>query len=444
MDCTSYGLFSRIGDLGLVSIFGLLHGDHCGFITVGAEERKTFMEDGLASEIKRRAQACTDDVKRFLADIVRIRSLSGGEGQVVRRVAEEMELVGFKDVVIDAFGNVRGRIGVRGPIIAADAHVDTVDVGNLNLWSFDPFAGEIRDGFVFGRGASDQKAGMAAIVYAGKVLADLGIELPFTFMGVGSVSEEDCDGLCWQYLIKEEGLKPDCVIITEPTVCNVYRGHRGRMEIAVSVSGVSAHGSAPERGVNAIYRMAKIVNELEALNERLRPHPILGKGTLVVSEIRSTSPSLCAVADHCRIHVDRRLTLGETQESAVSEIESLPSVRDSGAKVEVLRYEEPTHTGMRYPTDKYYPTWLLEDGHPVLEAAMRAYSALFGKRCEPGRWTFSTNGVAITGMFGIPCIGFGPGDERYAHAPDERCPVEHLPIAVAFYALFGFEFSGGR
>jgi putative selenium metabolism hydrolase len=398
--------------------------------------------EALAKDITRRAEALSAETAGFLSNIIRIKSLSGGEGEVVRRIADEMRAVGLGDVTIDAFGNVRGGIGRRGPLVAADAHVDTVDVGNAANWTTDPFSGEVRDGFVWGRGTSDQKAGMAAIVYAGKVLADLGMDLPFRFLGVGSVQEEDCDGLCWQYLVREEGLRPDCVIITEPTVCNVYRGHRGRMEIAVSVAGVSAHGSAPERGVNAIYRMARIVGELEALNERLRPHPFLGKGTLAVSDIRSTSPSLCAVADSCRVHVDRRLTAGETRESAVAEIEALPSVREHGAKVDVLRYEEPTHTGMKYPTDKHYPTWLLDEGHPALAAATRAYSALFGEPCVPGRWTFSTNGIATMGMHGIPTLGFGPGDERYAHAPDERCPVEHLARAVAFYALFGFELAG--
>jgi len=398
----------------------------------------------ILREIRRRAHALADPAARFLSDLVRTRSLSGQEGAVVERTAEEMRRVGLEDVRVDAFGNVLGQLGSTGPLIAFDAHLDTVDVGNPSAWSVPPFEGLIRDGFVWGRGASDQKAGCAAFVYAAAMLKDLGVPPPFRFLAVGSVQEEDCDGLCWQYLLREAGLKPDCVVITEPTCCEVYRGHRGRMEIAVSVEGLSAHGSAPERGVNAIYRMADILKDLEALNDRLRTHPFLGKGSLTVSEIRSGSPSLCAVADFARIHVDRRLTLGETEESAVAEIAGLPSVQRTGARVEVLGYESPTHTGYRLPAKKYYPTWLFEEDHPVVRAAVRTYEALFETACRPGRWTFSTNGVATAGMFGVPTVGFGPGDERFAHAPDERCEISHLARAIAFYAAFGFFWAASR
>lgn len=392
----------------------------------------------LLAAIRDGAREQAGPVARFLSDLIRIRSLSGEEGAVVDRIAREMRDAGLEDVRVDGFGNVSGGLGRSGPLLAFDAHVDTVDVGNRDAWEGDPFSGEVRDGCVWGRGASDQKAGMAAAVHAAKVLRGLGVETPFRFLAVGSVQEEDCDGLCWQYLLREKVVEPDCVVITEPTCCEVYRGHRGRMEIAVSVEGLSAHGSAPERGVNAIYRMADILKELEALNERLTGHPFLGKGSLTVSEIRSGSPSLCAVADQARIHVDRRLTLGETRDSAVREVSSLPSVQRYGARVEVLRYDRPTHTGYVLPTEKYYPCWLFEEDHPAVRAARRTWEALFDAPCRPGRWVFSTNGVATAGMFGVPTVGFGPGDERFAHAPNERCEIEHLVRAVAFYAAFGF------
>ncbi|NOZ01283.1 MAG: YgeY family selenium metabolism-linked hydrolase [Deltaproteobacteria bacterium] len=400
------------------------------------------------AEIRRKVKDLGGEAVEFLSDLVRTRSLSGDEGDVVRLVSSRMKESGFKGVDVDRFGNVRGVIGDKGPLIAFDAHLDTVDVGNPDNWDGDPFSGDVRDGSLHGRGASDQKAGMAAIVYAGKVLSALdsdlpGFDLPFRFMGVGSVQEEDCDGLCWQFLVREDGLRPDCVVLTEPTMCNVYRGHRGRMEITVTVAGVSAHGSAPERGVNAIYRMADILKELEALNDRLTEHPFLGKGSLTVSQITSTSPSLCAVADSACIHVDRRLTMGETRQSAVDEIANLPSVRRWQGRVDVLTYDKPTHTGFVLPTDKYYPTWLLDEGHPALDASRRTLDGLGMVDCGPGRWTFSTNGVATAGMFGIPTLGFGPGDERQAHAPNERCAVEQISRAIEFYALFGFELAAG-
>lgn len=388
----------------------------------------------LLEEIRRRAKEVAEEAARFLSEIIRVQSLSGQEGAVVRRIAEEMTLVGLQDVHIDEFGNVLGSLGDGKETIAFDAHVDTVDAGERKHWDFEPFSGEIKDGFVFGRGASDQKGGMAAIVYAFKVLRAIGVPPPVRLVAVGSVQEEDCDGLCWQYIVGKRGFRPSCVVITEPTRCEVYRGHRGRMEIEISVEGLSAHGSAPERGINAIYRMADILKEVEALNERLASDPFLGKGSLTVSEIVSRAPSLCAVADYARIHIDRRLTKGETKESALAEISALPSVQKYAARVEVLRYDRPTHTGYVLPVEKYYPSWTIEEDHPVLLRAKRTFEMLFGRKCEPSRWTFSTNGVATAGIFGIPTIGFGPGDERFAHAPNERCEIAHLEAAVAFYA----------
>jgi len=233
------------------------------------------------------------------------------------------------------------------------------------------------------------------------------------------------------------------VVIAEPTNLAVYRGHRGRMEIEVRTQGVSCHGSAPERGVNAVYRMAPIVADIERLNGRLGGEPFLGKGTVTISEIRSTSPSLCAVADSATIHLDRRLAATDTLESAVREIQDLPSVRAAGADVVVLDYAVPSWRGLTYPTRKYYPTWLLPGDHPLLEVGTATYERLFGDAPAVGRWVFSTNGVAVMGMHGIPCIGFGPGDEVHAHMATEQIPVEHLVRAAAWYAAFPGAHSAG-
>ena len=145
----------------------------------------------------------------------------------------------------------------------------------------------------------------------------------------GKVIEEDCDGLCWQYILKEGVLKPEVVVITEPTNLGVYRGHRGRMEMEVRTQGLSCHGSAPEREVNAVHKMAPIIADIERLNDALAidADPFLGKGSVTISEIRSTSPSLSAVADSCTIHLDRRLTRGDTLPDAVHQIEERDSVR---------------------------------------------------------------------------------------------------------------------
>jgi len=372
----------------------------------------------------------------FLRDLIAIKSMSSQEEQVIHRVEEEMKKCHYDEVTIDPMGNILGRIGKGKHMIALDAHVDTVDVGNPANWNVDPFKGAEKEGIIYGRGACDMKGAVASIVYGGKLIKDLGLEDDFTLYVVGSVQEEDCDGLCWQYIIREDKLRPDVVVIAEPTNLGVYRGHRGRMEIEVRTSGISCHGSAPERGVNAIYKMAPIVQDIEKLNERLTGEPFLGKGTVTIAEIRSTSPSLCAVADSSAIHLDRRLAAHDTLESAIREIQELPSVKSAEAEVVVLDYAVPSWRGLTYPTKKYYPTWLLPGDHPVLKAGVATYEFLFGEKPGVGRWVFSTNGVAVMGMHGIPCIGFGPGNEIYAHMATEQIPVEHLVKAMAWYASF--------
>ncbi|HPI36724.1 MAG TPA: YgeY family selenium metabolism-linked hydrolase [Ignavibacteriaceae bacterium] len=369
-----------------------------------------------------------------LSKVIRQKSLSTQEEGVVNELKRQMEEAGFDEVSIDKLGNIIGRIGNGKKVIAIDGHIDTVDLGNLENWSFDPLGGEIKDGFVHGRGSVDQKGGPVAAITACKILKEIGFPEDVTLLVTGTVMEEDCDGLCWKYLVEEEKIKPDVVIVTEPTNLNIYRGHRGRMEIEVEFFGVSSHGSAPERGKNAIYMASKAALEIEKLNERLLFDEFLGKGTVTVTEFKSASPSLCAVSDYAKIHLDRRLTWGEDKELALSQVKEI--VKDFNAKVHLLEYKEKGFTGYEYGMEKYYPTWKLEENHLVIKKGVEVFSALFGQNPVVDKWTFSTNGVTINGYYGIPVIGFGPGNEVLAHAPDEKVPIEHLSKAAAFYAAF--------
>ncbi len=392
----------------------------------------------MRPEIRELSAKYLNDTKEFLKDIIAIKSLSGQEKDVVHRIREEMEKVGFDEVRIDGFGNVLGRIGSGPRVIAMDAHVDVVDVGDPDLWKTPPFSPVEKDGIIYGRGASDQKGGMAGMVYAGKIIKELGLDAGFTIWIVGSVQEEDCDGLCWQYIIREKVLDPapEVVVLTEPTNLNLYRGHRGRMEIEVETHGMSCHASDPTRGHNAVTDMAPIVLDIHTLDEHLEPTEFLGKGTVAVTSFRSVSPSLCAVPDKAVIHLDRRLTEGEDEEVAVGQIRRLESVQKVGADIRVLTYEEPTWTGLVYPTKKFYPTWTTPEDHPAVKAGVMAGELALGERPVVDKWVFSTNGVATAGMFGIPTIGFGPGNEVHAHSPMDQIPVWHLERAVAFYAAF--------
>jgi putative selenium metabolism hydrolase len=389
-------------------------------------------------QIAELAEKYTPDMVTFLREMIEIPSESTEEKAVVERVRQEMEKVGFDEIKIDGLGNILGRIGSGKTIIAMDGHLDTVGVGDPAQWTRDPYKGEVKDGIVYGRGASDMEGAMASMVYGAKIIKDLDLQDDFQLWITGTVMEEDCDGLCWQYLIKEKVLVPEVVVITEPTNLGVYRGHRGRMEMELSLKGKSAHGSMPHLGDNAVYKMAPIIADIEKLNERLAETacPFLGKGTITISHIRSTSPSLCAVADSCTIHLDRRLTAGETEESSVAEIMNLDSVKAANGEVIVLDYARAAYTGLVYPTKKYYPTWLLEESEPVVVAAAAAAEQALGEKPRIDKWGFSTNGIATCGMHGIPTVGFGPANEIYAHSTEDQCPIDHLTAAARFYAAF--------
>ncbi len=387
-----------------------------------------------AQQILEKAESYRDYTAQNLSKLVQIKSLSCNEKDVVNEIKRMMEEANFDEVKIDGLGNVIGKIGNGKKIVAIDGHVDTVDTGNLDNWELEPLSGKIDSEFVHGRGTVDQKGGIASFITAGKILKELGLQNDVTVYFVGSVIEEDCDGLCWKYILEEEKLKPDCVIITEPTNMNIYRGQRGRMEMTVSFYGVSSHGSAPERGKNAIYMASRAALEIEKLNENLKKDSFLGIGSVTISEIVSGSPSLCAVADFARIHLDRRLTVGEDIDLAVSQIQEI--VKNENAKVEVLEYKEKSFTGLEYGMKKYYPTWVVDENHPVLTTGEKVYQDLFNSKPLIDKWTFSTNGVVINGIHKIPIIGFGPGNEVLAHAPNEKVPIEHLVRASAFYAVF--------
>ena len=425
-----------------------------------------------AAAVKRAAEAYLPQMTRFLRDLIAIPSESCEEEGVIRRTIREMEALGFDKAWIDPEGNALGYMGDGEKIIAFDGHIDTVGIGNRDNWTNDPYEGYETDDIIYGRGGSDQEGGVVSAVYGAKIMKDLGlIPAGYKILVTATVQEEDCDGLCWQYIHNEDGITPEFVVSTEPTDGGIYRGHRGRMEIRVDVAGVSCHGSAPERGDNAIYKMAEIVSEVKQLNENgcaetdaikglvkmLEPEfnpehyedaRFLGRGTCAVSQIFYTSPSRCAVADSCAISIDRRMTAGETWDSCLNEIEDLPACKKYGAKVSMYMYDRPAWTGLKYETECYFPTWINKESAPHVQALADAHKALYGDkrvghpdamalRHRPliDKWTFSTNGVSIQGRYGIPCVGFGPGAESQAHAPNEITWKEDLVRCAAVYAL---------
>jgi putative selenium metabolism hydrolase len=232
------------------------------------------------------------------------------------------------------------------------------------------------------------------------------------------------------------------VVVTDSTNCRILRGQRGRMEIGVTTLGRSCHGSMPEKGDNAVYKIARVVREIEKLHKRLKKDKFLGNGTVTVSYIDCQTPSRCAVPGQAFIHLDRRLTVGETKEQALKEVRDAVKRAGVEAKVELLKYAEKAYTGLVYPTDKYFPSWCEAESAPQVRAAVDAHKKLFHKAAPVSRWTFSTNGVSIDGMFGIPCVGFGPAAEEVAHTVDDSVPIEHLVRCAAMYAAFPGTYCG--
>jgi putative selenium metabolism hydrolase len=384
--------------------------------------------------VKAAAEGYREDMTRFLRALIKAKGTSCQEEQKAKLVQAEMTKLGYTKSDIDGLGNVLGWMGAGETVIGFDGHIDTVGVGNAANWTFDPFEGMEDDTVIGGRGSSDQLGGVASAVYGAAIAKDLGLlSDKYTFLVTGTVQEEDCDGLCWLYIIEESGINPKFVVSTEATDNGIYRGHRGRMEIRVEVAGISCHGSAPERGDNAIYKMADILLDIRDLNDKLLDNDFLGKGTVTTSEIFFTSPSRCAVADSCAISLDRRLTEGETWQSAIKEVEALPAVQKHGARVSLYDYEATAWTGLKYGQECYFPTWVIAEDSPEVQAAAEAHLAMYG---EPriDKWTFSTNGVAIAGRHGIPVVGIGPGRENQAHAPNEITWTDDLVKCAAIYA----------
>ncbi|MBP1620846.1 MAG: selenium metabolism hydrolase [Acidobacteria bacterium] len=373
------------------------------------------------------------EIVRFLRELIAIPAESGREQARCERVRREYEALGFDDVRFDGLGSVIARVGSGALTIMMDGHVDTVGVGDRAAWRHDPFAGKLEDGKVFGRGAVDELPAIACMAYGARLLRERGLPPGVSIVLVASVLEEDCDGLPLHHLIEREGVRPDVVVLGEPTDLDVFRGHRGRMGIEVVTRGVSAHGAHCERGVNAVYKLAPIIADIEALNRRLPDDPFLGKGTVTVSWVDCTSPSFNAVPDTARVVLDRRLTAGETPERALAEIRALPHLGD--AEVRVLDWQGTSWTGRTLRQEQAFPTWVLAEDHPLVRGVARAAEAVLGRAPAISRWTFSTNGVATMGRLGIPTVGFAPGREELAHTTGEWVAVEDLVTATAVYSL---------
>ena len=388
------------------------------------------------AEIHNRVEKSRDAILSFMREICAIPSMNSQIKDVGERIMAEMRALGFEEVRFDKMGNVFGRIGSGPRVLVYDSHIDTVGVGDPSAWKWDPFQGKIEDGLLYARGSCDEKGSTPGMIYGLAIASDLGLLEGWTAYYFGNM-EEWCDGIAPNSFVEvDPKVRPDFVVIGEPTKLQVYRGHKGRVELKVTAKGRSVHAASNHLGDNAIYKLLPVIAGIRDLEPELGDHDFLGHAKITVSDMTVSTPSINAVPDEAVIFIDRRMTFGETKEQAIEQVRALIPEKDrASVTVEELFYDEPSYTGFVFPVDKYFPAWALEENHPLVEAGQTARQQIGLPSAPSGKWDFSTNGIYWAGKAGIPSIGFGPGDEKVAHAVNECVPLDEVVKATEFYAL---------
>jgi putative selenium metabolism hydrolase len=383
------------------------------------------------SELRIHGNNLSGDLTAFTQGLVQIRSYSGEEGDAIKFIKEKMISLGYDEVNIDRYGNVVGRVGSGEKVILFDSHIDTVRVNDGDLWEMPPFSGALKDGFLWGRGSVDMKSGAAASVYAAAAAKANGWLDGKTVYVSCSTFEEDCDGEALNHVLEGLKKKPDFAIICEPSSNLIATGHKGKAQVIITTHGVSAHGSAPEKGRNAVYEMAEIIERVNQTNLDLMgksgPH-----GTLVLSRISSTSVSLNAVPSECQIYLDRRMAVGETEQTTRDEMDRIIAGKDASWEIDDMH--RTTWTGEPLEYRPLHPAWQIDVDHDLTKAFINTCTDVQGSKPEKfDFWDFSTNAVAVVSQ-GIPTIGFGPGEHKLAHMRDEKVSVDQITEACAVYA----------
>lgn len=374
----------------------------------------------------------------FCREAIRIPSYSGKEQGVAELIRRAMrEEYGFDEIIIDRYGSVIGFInGSRpGKTILLDGHIDHVDVIDREEWQHDPFGAEICGGRIYGRGTSDMKGGVTAMVAAA---GDFARENNHDFAGricvSGSVHEECFEGVSCREISRI--VKPDMVIIGEATTTTIKIGQRGRAEVIVETEGVSCHSSNPHKGVNAVYHMMTVIEEIRKIvpNE----HPILGKGILELTDIMSLPyPGASVVPALCRATFDRRTLVGEDEESILQQVQRaieraakrIPGLK---ARAYISEGKEPCWTGDTIASKRYFPAWVVDEQADFVQKAVKGLRDI-GVEAKISHFDFCTNGSHFCGEAGIPTIGYGPSLESLAHVRDEYIEIEQLIKAYNGY-----------
>ena len=382
-----------------------------------------------AKTVESFCNALEDEVIAFTQELVRIKSYTHDEENIVRFICERMKSLGYDDVILDDFGNVAGQIGNGDTTILFDSHCDTVEVNDFDDWKSDPFGGEIIDGKIYGRGSVDMKGAIAATIYAAYAIKKLSLCEGKTIYVSCSILEEDIEGEALLHLCAKNNINPDYVVICEPSSLKLALGHRGRAMLTINTKGVSAHGSSPELGINAIYKAKTIIGRIEKLQSKLAADNKAGSVTM--SRIESKAVSLNAVPDQCKLYLDRRLEMGETETTVANEMDAL--LEGTDAKWDIYEITDKTWTGKSVFCRAFFSPWELEKDHRLTRASLKAFNDATGRETTLFKWNFSTNGFATASKLGIPTIGFGPGNPALAHCRDECCDISEIVSALKFY-----------
>ncbi len=387
--------------------------------------------------VQNAVQQHRDDIITFMRDLVAIPSMDSQIKDVGLRIQAEMQHLGYEAVWFDSMGNIVGRIGEGPRSILYDSHIDTVGIGDPAEWAWDPFQGKVENGVLYARGASDEKGSTPGMVYGLAFAKRLGLLEGWTAYYFGNM-EEWCDGIAPNALVEHEHIRPDYVVVGEPTKLQVYRGHKGRVEMKVVAKGKSAHAASNELGENAIYKLLPVIAAISTLEPALGDHLFLGPGKITVTDMDVKTPSINAVPNEATIYIDRRLTFGEDPKAEIERIRQLSPQenRDKGdIIVEMLHYDAPSYTGFVFPVDKIFPAWAIDEDHLLVQAGVTACRMIGLPEHKPGKWDFSTNGIYWAGKAGIPTIGFAPGDEKTAHTVLDSVSLEDVVKSTEFYAI---------
>lgn len=391
----------------------------------------------IVQKIRELASGQSDSIIGFLSDIVKIPSAESQIKMVGERISDELNKLGFSQIHFDVQGNLQATIGEGPRLLVYDSHIDTVGVGDRENWIHDPYAGVIENGRLYGRGVCDEKSSTPGMAYGLSFARELGLLDGVRVTYFGNM-EEWCDGIAPRVFCEHDpALKPDAVLIGEPTNLRVYRGHKGRIELRVKSFGKSAHAASNYLGVNTIYQLIPVIEQIQQMEKTLHTDPFLGQGRITVSDMNVSTPSINAVPDYAEILIDRRLTFGESAKDAFNQVKEIVERQtQSRLEVEVLSYSDPSYTGFCIEAPKVFPAWALDEDHALVQAG-HEIRQIMGLAAEPaGKWDFSTNGTYWAGIAGIPSIGFAPGDERLAHAPNEYIELDEVIKSVEFYAMF--------